>query len=156
MLSESDCGCLLLASSFIDVLLEKMIRNKLIGLSKPSNADLETLLDAEANAPVGSFGARITLARTLGLIDDRTRTTLRMMKKLRNEAAHSWENFAFTEANVEKLVRELGKDHAKMIRGCGVVTAKMLQKMNPLHHISTPKITFAWLATLLIKRVNTH
>jgi DNA-binding MltR family transcriptional regulator len=59
---ETDRGCALMAASFLDYELEKLLREKLVG----SKNHLDTLF--EFNGPLGTFSSRIRLSYSLGLI----------------------------------------------------------------------------------------
>jgi hypothetical protein len=76
----------IVASAALDVALAELLSRRLTG---PQNEIGEFLGVAEdGRAPAGSFGARIQLARLLGLIGDKDVAALRAMKNLRNKMAH--------------------------------------------------------------------
>ncbi|WP_341705007.1 MltR family transcriptional regulator [Ferrovibrio sp.] len=79
---ESDRGAVMIAASMMDDLL----RRKII-------ADLEPVRQAKLlfdglSAPLGSLSAKMLMAYTLGLIDERMFKELRTIQKIRNRFAH--------------------------------------------------------------------
>jgi hypothetical protein len=76
----------ILTSAMIDTALAELISKRLIG---PEHEIVEFLgADADGRAPCGSFGSRIQLARLLGILVEEDVALLRLVKKLRNMAAH--------------------------------------------------------------------
>ncbi|GAA4083465.1 hypothetical protein [Mucilaginibacter panaciglaebae] len=58
---ETDRGCALMAGSFLEFELQKLIASKLVGTSKVINE----LFDF--NGPLGTFSSRIKMSYSLGL-----------------------------------------------------------------------------------------
>ena len=76
----------ILTSAILDVALAETIKRRLIG---PEDEMISFLgANEDGRAPCGSFGSRIQLSRSLGIITDEDVRLLRNVKKLRNAAAH--------------------------------------------------------------------
>jgi len=82
---ESPRGKVLIASGFI----EQQLRDVLAAFMTES-ADVESLLDG-ANAPLGTFSARVAACYALALITDDERHDLNLIRRIRNEFAHQTE-----------------------------------------------------------------
>jgi mannitol operon repressor len=80
---ESDRGKVLIATGF----MEQQLRNVLASFFI-DGADAARLLDG-ANAPLGSFSARTAACHALGLIKDDENHDLGLIRKIRNEFAHT-------------------------------------------------------------------
>ena len=82
---KSDRAVAIVSAALLDSRLEELLRAFLV-----ENADSDDeLLDSESgNAPLGTFGARITMAYAIGLIQRPDRNALRIIKKVRNLFAH--------------------------------------------------------------------
>lgn len=76
----------ILTTAMIDAGLVEILSKRLTG---PEHEIVEFLgADEDGRAPCGSFGSRIQLARLLGILVDEDVKLLRLLKKLRNKAAH--------------------------------------------------------------------
>src|SRR5438874_740610 len=73
---ESDRGCVICATAFIDDALEMSIRRHLRELSNASDGLLDKLLKNQPLPPLGSFAVRSRMARALGIIDDKMLSSL--------------------------------------------------------------------------------
>ena len=77
---------IILACSVLDAALLELISKRLDG---PEHEIVEFLgADEDGRAPCGSFGSRIQLAHLLGILVEDDVRVLRLVKKLRNKAAH--------------------------------------------------------------------
>lgn len=97
---ESPRGAVLVACSFLDELLRKIIDAFLI-----EDSDRNLLLDT-FNAPIGTFSARIKIAHCLGLISDEERNDCDILRKIRNEYAHNHRT-SFEDKNLIDLCKNL-------------------------------------------------
>jgi|GEM_PF-1988259 len=98
---ETDRGCIIVSAAILEVWLERVLAGAMKG-GKGSE-----LFDGP-NAPFGSFSSKTLVAHQLGLISDRTRSRLDIIRRMRNEAAHSHRPTAFGDQSVISRVRELG------------------------------------------------
>jgi DNA-binding MltR family transcriptional regulator len=80
---NKDCGHAILAAAQLDDLLQRLL---LTTMPRISNVLAKNLFD---RGPLGTFSAKIDLARALGLIDVETRSDLRTIKAIRNAFAHT-------------------------------------------------------------------
>ncbi|EGQ7692024.1 hypothetical protein E2J99_18070 [Vibrio cholerae] len=79
---ESDRGCALYATSYIDSALSELL---CCALAPDKKIEKELL---EGTAPLSTFSARINMAYYLGKISKAEKTDLNVIKKIRNQFAH--------------------------------------------------------------------
>jgi hypothetical protein len=80
--SESQRGGVLIACSFVDEQLRRMLQAFL-----RDTPEVDKLLEGY-NAPLGTFSSRITAAYCMGLISDAEHEDCNILRKIRNEFAH--------------------------------------------------------------------
>jgi hypothetical protein len=80
---------------------------KAISLYLAKDADLKAVFEEYPNAPLSSFAARTTLARALGIINDRDEADLVVIRRIRNTFAHSVLPISFGDADLAHLVTEI-------------------------------------------------
>lgn len=73
----------LTAASLIEAMLERALAVELL----PNDGGADELFDG-AQAPLGSFSARIEVAYRMGLIDKDVRSALHSLRRIRNDFAH--------------------------------------------------------------------
>jgi hypothetical protein len=83
MLEERGRGAVLVGVARVDAALERLLQSVLL----PSPGSTDTFF--QPDRPLGSFGARITLAARLGLIDPPVEQALQTLRRVRNTFAHS-------------------------------------------------------------------
>jgi hypothetical protein len=83
MLEERGRGAVLVGVARVDAALERLLQAVLL----PSPGSTDTFF--QPDRPLGSFGARITLAARLGLIDPLVEQALQTLRRVRNAFAHS-------------------------------------------------------------------
>lgn len=91
MMSERGRGAVLVGGARVDAALEALLK---AALAPPSGPETLYLTDR----PLGSFGARIALARRLGLIDRQVELALHTLRRVRNAFAHSTAQASLSEA----------------------------------------------------------
>ena len=91
MLEERGRGAVLVGVARVDAALEHLLRS--VMSPAPSKGDSLFLPDR----PLGSLGAKVTLASRLGLIDPEVEKALGVLRKLRNAFAHSAESASLTD-----------------------------------------------------------
>jgi DNA-binding MltR family transcriptional regulator len=99
--SESDRGCVLIVAEELDKML-KDLHMAHIEASSGANSDLRKRLFSY-NGPIGHFAARIQVAYAYGLISKQTYEDLERLREIRNDAAHTSQNFSFYNI-IEKIV----------------------------------------------------
>jgi DNA-binding MltR family transcriptional regulator len=98
---NKDTGHAIVEAARLDALLRQLL---LYALPPMSNGFASDLFD---NGALGTFSAKIDLARGMGLIDDTTRSELRAIKNIRNLFAHSEAPLCFTSPKVFEKVKKL-------------------------------------------------
>ena len=98
MLEERGRGAVLVGVARVDGALERLLQAVL--LPAPGRSDLLF----QADRPLGSFGARISLAYRLGLIESAVERALHTLRRLRNTFAHSSDSASLSDpAHAERL-----------------------------------------------------
>lgn len=101
---ESERGAVIVSASLIDEALEELMKTKLI----PS-PERDDELFVGSYAPLDRFSAKIDFAYRLGIISLSTRASLHLLRKLRNDFAHSALRMSFESSSVKNRIRELFK-----------------------------------------------
>ena len=101
---ESERGTVIVSAALMDEALEELIKAMLV----PSPGKEDKLFDG-AYAPLDSFSAKIDFAYRLGIIASLTRDSLHLIRKLRNDFAHSALHMSFETNSVKNRIRELFK-----------------------------------------------
>jgi len=109
---ESDRGSVIVGTSILDGLLSSYIKAKLA----PSPNKCDELFDC-AYAPLSSFSVKIDLAHRLGLLTHATRSSLHLIRRLRNDFAHSSRAANFADTRVQDRIRELFKLNQPILEG---------------------------------------
>jgi len=104
---ETDRGLPLVGAALVDELLQETLR----AFFCQGRADGK-LLD-EPNAPLGSLSSRAQACYSLGLIDDYEYTEIELIRKVRNEFAHSKHGISFQNERVKGLCSSLRSDLPK-------------------------------------------
>ena len=99
--SESDRGAALTAAAYLEESLEDILRQFLAAVK-----ETERLLSGY-NAPLGTFSAKASAAFSLGLIQRNEYEELSLIRRVRNEFAHSWHEVDFTANKVVGLCSNL-------------------------------------------------
>ena len=100
MLEERGRGAVLVGVARVDAALERLLQAVLLPVSGPT----DTLF--KPDRPLGSFGARISLAHRLGLIETPVERALHTLRRVRNAFAHSSESASLSDpAYAERLAQ---------------------------------------------------
>ena len=100
MLEERGRGAVLVGVARVDAALERLLRAGLL----PTAGRNDSLFQAER--PLGSFGARISLAHRMGLIETPVERTLHTLRRVRNAFAHSSDSASLTDpAHASRLAQ---------------------------------------------------
>ena len=99
--NESERGCVLVAAAFLDRVLEELLckhfSNKLAG----------DQLVRGFNSPLGTFSSRITAALALGLLTESEHKQIDLVRRIRNEFAHTFANVKFSDSGIKSRVHLL-------------------------------------------------
>jgi DNA-binding MltR family transcriptional regulator len=90
-----------MAAAYLDGELEKFIKAKLVNNERV----IKDLFSP--NGSLGSFSARIDFAYLLGLISDRTRANLHLLRKIRNDFAHIVSRISFQTSSISSRCNQL-------------------------------------------------
>lgn len=100
--SESDRGCVIVSAAIFDDILSGLLKQKLV----PSIDKKDELFD-NGSAALSSFSARIDLAYRLGLLKRNFRSTLHLVRKIRNDFAHVSEPNTFESSKVKSRILQI-------------------------------------------------
>ena len=100
MLQERGRGAVLVGVARVDAALERLLQAVLL----PSPGRSDSLF--QADRPLGSFGARISLAHRLGLIETLVERALHTLRRVRNAFAHSSDSASLSDpAYAERMTQ---------------------------------------------------
>lgn len=99
--SETDRGCALMVSSFLENELERVLINKLVGDTN-FKKDLFSY-----SGPLGSFSSKIRLSYSLGIISKDIMRNLDLIRKIRNEFGHDYNPITFESSKISNRVFDL-------------------------------------------------
>ena len=98
MLEERGRGAVLVGVARVDAALERLLQAVLLPHPGPADTFFQP------DRPLGSFGARITLASRLGLIERPVEQALQTLRRVRNGFAHSTTTATLTDpSHAERL-----------------------------------------------------
>jgi hypothetical protein len=98
MLEERGRGAVLVGVARVDAALERLLQAVLLPARGPGDTFFQP------DRPLGSFGARITLAARLGLIEQPVEQALQTLRRVRNGFAHSTTTATLTDpSHTERL-----------------------------------------------------
>lgn len=101
--AESDRGCVLIVGEELSKMLKDLHLAHIEAVSD-ANSDLKKrLFSFSSNGPLAHFAMRIQLAYAYGLISKLTYQDLERLREIRNDAAHTSQNFSFYNI-IDKLV----------------------------------------------------
>jgi hypothetical protein len=105
---EDDYPCVLLCASFLEQALGTLLRAAMVDCQQSSD-----LLDP-GRGPLGSLGARSSAAYCLGLIPARMRQNLDLVRRIRNQFAHSYTGGRFADTDVRDRCMSLHLPEAEL------------------------------------------
>ncbi len=102
---ETDRGCALLAASHIEARLESLLQAVLV--------EDKNLLSGmlTGNRPLATLSAKADLAYLMGLISKPTHRDINLIRRIRNEFAHSIDPIDFTTSVIANRCSELQTDY---------------------------------------------
>lgn len=101
---ESDRAAVILTVSLIDEALHSLLKAYLV----PVNSSSDEMFEG-ANAPIGTFSAKINMAYRLGLISTKFTRDVHLLRKIRNSFAHDLYGCDFKNGSVKSRIVELNK-----------------------------------------------
>ena len=128
---ESERGSAIVCATLLEESLYRMIKARLT----PSSEKKDELLEG-AYAPLGTFSAKIDLAYRIGLISLDEKSSFHLIRKIRNEFAHSSEEISFESDIIKDRISELFKLHKEILDIFGNTVKRI------------PKTTYVWPAKL--------
>lgn len=100
--NETDRGCVVLAIAWIEDELTKLLKAKCLPTHQKNDDEIFGVA-----GPVGTFSAKIDLAYRLGVIRQKTKKSLHLCRRLRNDFAHLTNRLSFAEPTVKDRVQEI-------------------------------------------------
>ena len=108
---ESDRGAVIVSVSLLDDILSDLLKSKLA----PSLEKNDELFDS-AFSPFSTFSAKIDLGYRLGLLKPSLRASLHMLRKVRNNFAHTANVKGFDHQSTQSRIRELIKLNSGLLK----------------------------------------
>lgn len=109
--TETDRAAVIVAASMLDELLRTLLVAKFVPISSSS----DELFDG-ANAPLGTFSARIEMAYRTGLISVKFARDLHLVRRIRNDFAHNIHGASFEDTRVKQRISELDNSNGIFAR----------------------------------------
>lgn len=103
LVNESDRGCALMAAAYLDERLKELLKRFMV-------EDRASVRMLEFEGAFGSFSSRINGAYCLGLIPKNVQRDLHILRKVRNEFAHKFEQIGFDDEPIKSRCGELVLD----------------------------------------------
>jgi hypothetical protein len=138
--SESDRSAVIVGAARLDVGLERLLKKAMS--HQPGGQD--NLFDIDR--PLGTFGAKILLAYRLGLIDRDTESILQMIRRMRNDFAHSLETASLSDGPARSRTAEIARLTGTGFGGPWNQTVQVMRQRTD----SEPKAIFCAVVGLLI------
>ena len=107
---ESERGSVIVSAALMDEALEQLLKAKLV----PS-AERNDELFTGSYAPLSTFSAKIDFAYRVGVIGLNLRSSLHLIRKLRNDFAHSSMRINFDSQQVHNRIQELFKLNKELL-----------------------------------------
>jgi hypothetical protein len=124
---ESERGSAIVCATLIEESLYRLIEARLA----PSPEKKDELFDS-GYAPLQTFSSKIDLAYRIGLISIEQRSSVHLIRKIRNEFAHSSEEINFESAIVKNRITELFRLNIGILNIFGNALMRDHQKDNSL------------------------
>lgn len=155
---ESDRGAVLVGASLLEQVLEKLLRTLFSAIGNPAKAVVDPLFSGMG--PLNTFSAKITVCHLLGLLDDDQLHDLGLLRKVRNEFAHTAQEVDFSDKVISDRMRELTyagfiKDSIRRYSAPNAKSTKPSRIPDYLLHkkgyIKYGKSLFAWTVRFLLE-----
>ena len=144
MLDERGRGAVLVGVARVDAALEHLLQA--VMTPAPSKGDGLFLPDR----PLGSLGAKVALARRLGLIDEPVERALSVLRKLRNAFAHSAESASLADpVHSSRLAEVYAEARGNPLWG-PLETVLAAQPPTAHGHLDPPLRDYILLITILV------
>ncbi len=138
LFKESDRGAVLISATRLEEKLEQLHRTHITQKVAEPKKVLEELF--RPYAPLSSFSAKIQLAYAYGLLDADDYADLNIIRKIRNDAAHTSVEFSFTPNEVCQKITHL-KAPVRMIPLLSLMTDLFAEQ--ELAELKDPKVAQA-------------
>ncbi len=110
---ESDRGLALVAAEFFDATLERLLRARFSPGLKNQPKLIKPLF--EGFGPLSTFSSKISVSYAIDLLQDWMASDLDLIRRIRNDFAHSLESKTFRDPNISRMVGQLAS-FAKAIK----------------------------------------
>jgi hypothetical protein len=150
MVKESDRGCVLIVAGIIDTILKERLSKKCI----QGNSDSRKKL-FDVGGPFHSFAPKLEWMFCTGDISKPIRDDLHILRELRNQCAHKWEDFVLDKSIEDRFfVRMNTYAWVKNTKEFVLDT----EKKQTTHIVEIdPRLQFTFLSSILISTLNaTH
>lgn len=122
LMQESERGSAIVTAALMDNALKELLQAKLV----PSPTKKDTLFDG-FYSPLGNFSAKIDFAYRIGTIGQNMKSSLHLIRKIRNDFAHSTLNISFESASVQDRIKELFTLNRDLLEASSCITRKEVE-----------------------------
>jgi len=141
---ESDRGAVISGVAYIEDFLGELIKARLL----PAQKSTDELFDG-SYAPLGGLSAKIDFAYRIGVISLDTKSSYHLLRKLRNDFAHSAEHISFQSVRVKSIIALLYKLNAHVFEAIlGLAQRSTKQDVIDLLEEAKPKSGLEFLQTV--------
>lgn len=143
--TQSDRGAALIAAALLDISLRQAMLCRFVHFK-----DFTETMYMDQGAPLGSFSARITVARAMGVIGEVAESHLNCIRRIRNQFAHSPIKVDFTHDAVASEIESLAPDNPEWMPswtpqrrrylGTCVLLGDKLESVIREHHTDTHQV----------------
>ncbi len=158
LFKESDRGAVLISATRLEEKLELLHRTHITHQVADPKKVLEELF--RPYAPLSSFSAKIQLAYAYGLIDAEDYADLNIIRKIRNDAAHTSVEFSFEPPEIAQKITHL-KAPGRMIPMLTMMSdlfaeQELAELKDPKVAQAHPKLYYILACLALETRIVTH
>ncbi|ABX51705.1 hypothetical protein [Shewanella baltica] len=140
ILEESDRGSVLVAVSMIEDVLGCLLKARLL----PSLDKNDELFDI-GYAPFGTFSAKIDLAYRVGCINQHTRQSCHILRKIRNDFAHATNIKGFSHSCTQDRIKDLFSLNKVLVSSYEELLVNNSEKLdNPIESFNDFIDKFGW------------
>jgi len=137
---ESDRGLALVAAEFFDLTLERLLLARFASSFKKQPKLIKPLF--EGFGPLSTFSSKISVSYAIDLLQNWMASDLDLIRRIRNEFAHSLEAKTFRDPTVSRMVGQLASI-TKVIKDVESFQSELqLQQGRPQNSGETSRIKF--------------
>jgi DNA-binding MltR family transcriptional regulator len=147
MQRESDRSCVLIVGSVLDTVLKERLFKKCV----QGKAELQKKL-FDVGGPFSSFASKIEWLFCTGEISKPVRDDLHIVRQLRNQCAHDWEEFALNKIVEDRFLARMNA-HSWITSAAQFILDS--EQKHATHNVEVdPRVQFTFMSSILISTLN--